>query len=496
MTIVATALPTIASTLSANAAQYAWVGSAYTLASTSSVPIWAKFSEIFGRKPVILVANGAFMAGSLVAALAPTITALIGGRVLQGLGGGGILVLVTIIIGDLFELKERAKYYGLTALVYAVASAVGPILGGVFTQTIGWRWCCKSNAVRSMRKSPLLTNFILVWINLPFEVLSLIVMVPMLRLKSPTIPFIDGLRSLDWIGSIIIVGGTICLLLGLETGASADQGWGSPSVICLITFGVILLAVFFAYEAKLAQNPLIPSHIFAKSTNIAAFSTACLQSFVFIAYDYFLPLYFQVVLGFEPLISGLSLFALVIPLSLATMSTGLFVARTGNYLLPTRVAAAVMTLGTGLFISFGKEVSWAKNILFLIVAGVGAGPLFQAPMIALQTHVEPVDVAAAMSAFTFMRSLFSSASIVVGSVVLQRSLPGEGLTMGHDQGEPGETANREETGQYVVALRIMWIVYTSICGLSLVVTFFLRKADAKSSEGRVERGTQNEQEKC
>lgn len=143
VTIVATALPTIASTLNASAAQYAWVGSAYTLASTSSTPIWAKFSDIFGRKPVIIVANGAFMAGSLVAALAPTITALIGGRVLQGLGGGGMLVLVTIIIGDLFELKERAKYYGLTALVYAVASAVGPVLGGVFTQVIGWRWCCK-----------------------------------------------------------------------------------------------------------------------------------------------------------------------------------------------------------------------------------------------------------------------------------------------------------------------------------------------------------------
>jgi hypothetical protein len=244
---------------------------------------------------------------------------------------------------------------------------------------------------------------------------------------------------LDWIGSIIIVGGTICFLFGLETGASGNQGWNSATVI---------------------------------------------------AYDYFLPLYFQVVLRFEPIISGVSLFALVITLSLATMSTGLFVARTGNFLLPTRAAAVVMTIGTGLFISFGEETSWAKIIIFLIVAGLGAGPLFQAPMIALQSHVRPVDISAAMSAFTFMRSLFSSASIVVGSVVLQRSLPGDGLTLGHDQGEPGETASDEDTGQYVAALRTMWIVYTSICGLLLVATFFIRKADGKSGQTNLESETE------
>ncbi|SPO01412.1 related to DHA14-like major facilitator efflux transporter (MFS transporter) [Cephalotrichum gorgonifer] len=458
VTIVATALPTIARTLNATAAQYAWVGSAYTLASTSSTPIWAKFSDIFGRKSVLLVANGAFIAGSLVAALAPSATELIGGRILQGLGGGGINILITIIIGDLFELKERAKYYGLTALVYAVASAVGPILGGVFTQTIGWRWCF--------------------WINLPFEVLSILVLVFVLRLKSPTIPFAEGLMSLDWIGSIIIVGGTICFLFGLETGASGSQGWSSDVVISLMTVGAVLLVSFFIYEAKLATNPIIPSHIFAKTTNLAAFATACIQSFVFIAYDYFLPLYFQVVLGFEPIISGVALFALVIPLSLATMAAGLFVARTGDFLLPTRAAVVVMTAGTGLFISFDGTASWVKIILFLMVAGVGTGPLFQMPMIALQSHVQPVDVAASMSAFNFMRSLFSSASIVVGSVILQKSLPGDRLDLGHNGGGADESAS-DDTRLYVHALRTMWIVYTSICGLMLVATVFIRKAGGK-----------------
>lgn len=143
ITIVATALPTITRELGANAAEYSWIGSSYLLASTASGPIWAKLSDVFGRKSALLAANLLFMAGSIVAALARTVGMLIAGRAIQGLGGGGLTVLVSIIIGDLFELKDRAKYYGMTGMVWAVAAALGPVLGGVFTQKLSWRWCCK-----------------------------------------------------------------------------------------------------------------------------------------------------------------------------------------------------------------------------------------------------------------------------------------------------------------------------------------------------------------
>ena len=142
VTIITTALPSIADHLHATPSQYTWVGSAYVLASASSTPLWGKASNIWGRRPMILASNLSFMIGSLLAALSPSMNVLIGGRVIQGLGGGGISIMVSIVIGDLFSMKERPKYFGYTAMVFAVASGVGPLMGGAFSQTIGWRWCC------------------------------------------------------------------------------------------------------------------------------------------------------------------------------------------------------------------------------------------------------------------------------------------------------------------------------------------------------------------
>ncbi|TIA61384.1 MFS general substrate transporter [Aureobasidium pullulans] len=453
ITIVATALPTIASSLHATSAQYTWVGSAYNLASTASTPLWAKLSDVVGRKTALLAANTLFLAGSLLAALANSILILIGGRCLQGIGGGGLMILNTIIISDIFPLEDRAKYYGLSAIVWAIASALGPMLGGVFTSTIGWRWCF--------------------YINLPLDAISLVLAVLCLKLNLKRAPAKETLKELDWTGCFLIAAGAILFLLGLESGASHQHSWTSAYTLCMIIFGVFLLAAFMIWEWKFAKVPLIPIQVFASRTSRAALTIACCHSFVFIAFDFYLALYFQAVLGRSPIISGVLLFALILPLSLCTMATGMFIGKTGKVRPAIWFGCFFMTLGTGLFINFGSKLVIWKIILFQIIAGIGVGPLFQAPMIALQSVVKQRDVAAANSAFTFLRSLITSLSIVIGGVVLQRGLGSDSLTgNGHVSAGGGDNSKK-----YAAALSNMWIFYTAFCGVMLVSTFWVGKID-------------------
>ncbi|EPS26784.1 hypothetical protein PDE_01723 [Penicillium oxalicum 114-2] len=462
MTIIATALPTIANHLNVTSREYAWIGSSYTLATTASTPVWVKISDIFGRKSSILVAVSIFMVGSLVSALANSSVSLLAGRVVQGLGGGGSIVLVTVIIGDVFALADRPKYYGLTGIAFALASAIGPVLGGAFTDGIGWRWCF--------------------YINLPFDGVVLVLLFFTLNVAIEKESLANGIRSIDWTGFLLIIGGTICFLYGLETGSSGLLPWKSATVILLVVFGATILVLFMVWEAKFAKNPLIPFRIFQKRTSVASFVVACFHSFVFISFDFFLPLYYQVVLGFSPLISGITLFALIIPMSISTFFGGFYVRKTGDYRALIFMGTILLTLGTGLFIDLGVSKSWVRIIIFEVVAGVGAGVLFQSPMIALQSHLRQSDIAAAMSAFSFLRNLSTSVSIVIGTVLIQQTLHSDSLTTAIDNSSTAV----EDKKLYVHGLRNMWIFYTCMASLTIAATCFIKPKVLKKKESQEE----------
>ncbi|KAH7336653.1 MFS multidrug transporter-like protein [Rhexocercosporidium sp. MPI-PUGE-AT-0058] len=466
-TIITTALPTISEYFHSSAG-YTWIGSAYLLANAASVPSWGKFSDIWGRKPVLLVASGVFFVGSLLAATSVSIGMLIAARAIQGIGGGGLIILVNICITDLFSMRVRGAYYGIIGMVWAVASAVGPILGGVFTEKVSWRWCFYINRTVSI----LLFFF--------------------LHLHNPRTPVWEGLKAVDWAGSLTIVGGTLMLLLGLEFGG-VTYPWGSTTVICLIVFGVVVGGLFVLNEWKFARYPVMPLRIFKHRSNIASLGVCFCHGAVFIAGSYYAPLYFQAVLGATPLLSGVYLIPFVMSLSVTSGLTGVFIKKTGKYLPPIWFGMMVMVLGYGLYINLPNGRNWTKIILYQLVAGIGVGPNFQSPLLALQTMIAPKDIATATATFGFTRNLSTAISVVIGGVVFQNEMQKRYSTLlaalgpetagALSGGSAGASvgivaklppAQREVARQaFHESLKVMWIMYVAFAALGLVITAFI-----------------------
>lgn len=313
-----------------------------------------------------------------------------------------------------------------------------------------------------------------------------------LKLHNPRTPIRQGLMAVDWLGSLTIVGGTLMVLLGLEFGG-VSYPWKSATVICLIVFGIVTIGIFVLIEWKVAEYPVIPMRLFKRRASVASLLVCACQGFVFISGSYYLPLYFQAVLGATPLLSGVYVLAFAMSLSIVSAATGVYIKKTGKYLPPIIFGMTVMTLGFGLFINLEPRPNWAKIILFQIVAGVGVGPNFQAPLIALQTTVQGRDVAAATGTFGFIRQLSTSISVVIGGVVFQNRMEKQ-----HDRlvQEIGEDNARLLTGgsaasnvgrlaflppaqrqiareAYFNALRTMYIVYVAFSALGLFISLFV-----------------------
>ena len=473
MTIVTTAIPTISSHFKSSLG-YIWVGSAYLLGNAAFVPTWGKISDIFGRKPVLLAAIVIFWIGSLLCAISTSMGMLIGARVIQGIGGGGTIVLPNICISDLFSMRNRSLYFGILGMVWALAGAVGPVLGGVFTTKVSWRWCF--------------------YINLPISGVGLVILFFVLKLHNPRTPIKEGLAAIDWSGSALVIGGTVMILLGLEFGG-VSYPWASPTVLCLLIFGVVVIGLFIINEGKIAKYPVIPIRLFKYRNSVVAYCLAFLHAFTFMSGSYWLPLYFQGAHGTSSLMSGVYILPFVVGLSIVSAMAGFIIKKTGNYKIIISTGMCIMVLGFGLFIDLGAEVNWAKIILYQIVAGMGVGPNFQAPLIALQTNVEPRDIGSATSSFAFLRQMGTSVSVVIGGVIfnnemqrqqstLQRELPPDlaNLLTGANaagsvdvvaalEGREGEIAR----AAYWNSIRTMYIVYTCFAGLAFILSLFLQQ---------------------
>ncbi|OJJ75245.1 hypothetical protein ASPBRDRAFT_119781 [Aspergillus brasiliensis CBS 101740] len=496
LTIITTAIPSIVSTFH-SASGYTWIGGAYTLAYAAATPIWGTIADIWGRKLVILIAMGIFLAGSLLCALAPTMDVLLAGRVFQGLGGSGMGIMVNVIISDLFSLRDRGLYLAVTSLVWAVGSAVGPVLGGVFATKLTWRWCF--------------------WINLPIGALSFTVLLLYLHVPNPRTPLTTGLQAIDWPGILLILSSAVMILLALDLG-DAVYPWSSATIICLIIFGILTMSLFAVNEYKLARNPLIPFHLFSSPTKAAPYIVFACNNYVFIGLAYYLPLYAQSVLAASALSSGLYLLPLIVSSALSAAAAGIYMQQTGRYIPVMYIAQILLMLGTGLLINLHFETSLTRLIIFQILAGIGVGMNIDAPILAAQAATTVRDTAAVTATMGFVRSLATAIAVVVGGVVFQNEMSAANAALadrlGGDEELAGEfngdlaASNVERIGglerseqvavreTYFGALRMVWVMYVAFAGLASVGTLFVRKIDLRrESEGvvlGVERGNRRD----
>lgn len=300
---------------------------------------------------------------------------------------------------------------------WALASAIGPVIGGAFTQRVSWRWCFYLN--RELFEISI-ERWLIVFV-VPCDGIAFIILLVFLDVHTPKTPLIAGLKAIDWLGASTVTAATLLFLLGLGFGG-VNFSWSSATVLCLIVLGVILFMFFFLSQWKLAKHPVMPLALFSTRSNAATLIVCFCHGFNLMAVAYFIPLYFQQVLSASPLRSGVWTLAFCLAMSVFTICTGIFIRKTGRYLEVIIFGFLFSTLGFGLFIDYPAHISWPRIIMFQIITAIGIGPNFQAPLIALQTKVAPKDIATATSTFSFARAIAGAMSVVIGQVVFQNGV--------------------------------------------------------------------------
>ena len=382
-TIVSTAIKTIGNDLHNLQAQ-AWVTTAFLITSTIAAPLFGKLSDIYGRKRLFMLAIVIFVAGSALCGLATSMYELAGFRAFQGIGAGGIMPLALAVIGDIIPPRERARYQGYMMAVFASASVLGPVLGGLLAGTTdflgvsGWRW--------------------IFYINVPIAIVALIVIARVLKLD-----YVRRERRIDWWGSLMLVVGLVPLLVVAEQGQS--WGWASAASFTCYFLGAVGLILFVTIQHRMGDDALLPLRLFRSRTFSVASGQVTIIGMAMFGGLSVLPLYLQIVKGASPTKSGLLLLPLVAGLMLASLGAGRLIARTGRYKIFPVVGSVLMVIGMGLLITLRADSALWSTDIYMAIFGIGLGLNMQSLVLAMQNAVPAKDMGVASAASAFFRSV-------------------------------------------------------------------------------------------
>ncbi|HEY7854722.1 MAG TPA: MDR family MFS transporter [Aquiluna sp.] len=395
--VVSTAMRTIADDLDGLALQ-AWATTAYLITSTVSTPIYGKLGDIFGRRPLFIVAIGIFILGSLATGLATSMLELSMFRAIQGLGAGGLFSLALTIVADIVPPRERARYQGMFLAVFGTSSVAGPVVGGAFAGVDeilfleGWRWV-----------------FLM---NLPIGAVSMFMVLTFLHIPHNPRP-----QKIDWWGAVTIVMAVVPILLVAEQGR--EWGWSSPLAIAMYVTGTIGLVSFILIERKMGDTALLPLKIFKEPT----FARTQVMGFI-IGIGMFggmitLPLILQVVYGASPTEAGLLMLPMVAGLMTSSITSGKLMSKTGKYRIFFNVGTGLLLIGyTYMLLVLDASVPvWVVSIGMVII-GLGLGQLLQTTTVASQNSVHGRDIGVATSSITFFRQMGGTFGVAVFMSIL------------------------------------------------------------------------------
>lgn len=388
-TIVSTALPTIVSDLG-GLEHLSWVVTAYLLASTAATPLWGKLGDQYGRKKLFQTAIVIFLIGSALCGMAQNMGELIGFRALQGLGGGGLMVLSMAIVGDIVSPRDRGKYQGLFGAVFGATSVLGPLLGGIFTEQLSWRW--------------------VFYINLPVGVVALVVIAAVLH-----IPGKAAKHVIDYLGTLLIAAVATCLVLVASLGGTT-WSWSSPQVIGLASLGVVLAGVFVAVERRAAE-PVLPLKLFRIRTFTLSAVISFIVGFAMFGAMTYLPTFLQVVQGVSPTWSGVHMLPMVFGLLISSTVSGQIVSRTGRWKVFPVAGTGITTIGLLLLHQLDEHSSTGRMSAYFFVFGLGLGLVMQVLVLIVQNAVSYEDLGVATSGATFFRSIGASFGVAIFGTV-------------------------------------------------------------------------------
>ncbi|QHT55369.1 MFS transporter [Cellulomonas sp. H30R-01] len=478
--IVGTAMPTIVGELDGVEHQ-GWVVTAYILAIAIVMPLYGKFGDIWGRRWPFLVAIALFTAGSAVAGFAASFGWLVVGRGIQGLGGGGLMILSQAIIADIVPAKERGKYMGPMGALFGIAAVVGPLLGGLFTEHADWRWCF--------------------WINIPVGIAAFAVAWVTLKLPSHR----SG-RRIDVAGILFVVLGTSGLVLATSWESWSGQrgyDWSDPGLLALVLGTLLSIGLFVLAELK-ASDPLLPLRLFRNRTFTIATAIGFILGMGMFSALAFLPTFLQMSTGVGVTQSGYLLLPMMAGVMLTAIGSGIAITKTGRYKIFPVAGLAITTVGMVWLTRITGDMSMWLFGAMIFTLGAGMGLVMQTIVLAVQNAVDPHELGTATSANNFFREIGAAVGVAVFSTMFTSRLieqvtdvfagvPGgsggeaSGLTPDVVQQLP-EPFKSGVIDAYASSLSSSFWYFIPLVVVGFVLALFLREVKLSDVAGMVARG--------